>query len=152
MRSFISISGCYICRHCSYLNEGLSEINAHNPRNCLFFFFSTIIEAKFLRNLKHKCVDTSLRGLRQEEIVSVWTAMLSKPIPCLSLLLLNLSENPSSRNQIPADTSGRSVGVVEGGGGEGSQMTLLSKQSQCQWISQRIHSPWKKINGISCLG
>lgn len=40
MRSFISISGCYICRHCSYLNEGLSEINAHNPRNCLFFFLA----------------------------------------------------------------------------------------------------------------
>lgn len=53
-------------------------------------------------------------------------------------LLLNLSENRSNNNQTWPNTHEHFH--VRGGGG-GRRVKLLSKQSLCQRISQRIHSP-----------
>lgn len=71
MWSCVVITSIYGCRNSSYLNEGLSVINVHNPTILILAVFSTIIKAKLLQSLKYKCLDSVHGAVRQGEIPSV---------------------------------------------------------------------------------
>lgn len=121
MSSFIFIAKHYACRNSSYLNGVLRVINARNGHS-----------RQKKKGYKDKNTDDRYHQCEPQ-------CFKDKTISTYHHLLLpELSENHSNNNQTWPNTHEHLH--VQGGGG-GRKVKLLSKQSVCQRISQRIHSP-----------
>lgn len=125
MSSFIFIAKHYACRNSSYLNGVLRVINATNGH-------SRERKKGYKEKNKDKSTDDRYHQCEPQHCKDKTISSYHHP------LLPDLSENHSNNNQTWPNTHEHLH--VQGGGG-GRKVKLLSKQSACQRISQRIHSP-----------